>query len=267
MIVGRKRDLDLQGDDSISRLHAQLNVIDGELFLTDQGSRYGTYLNDKLQLDEKLEPKVAVKLNLNDRILFGRFDNEWTVSQMKMKTILSIIDDERKSKLDKVLKLCQVASVEDWDKGVTHLTMPPRQCTLTMKLLYALASGIPVVTSDYWVVVQQNILNNIALPKTTEHLPQLKNEYINVDSVSLQVNENRKKLFAGKSFIFTSSKQMSVFENIIKAAGGKCSRAKELVNISKLTAKGVICIRNGSDTHHSQSSQATIDKLQSKFIS
>ena len=265
MIVGRKRDLDLQGDDSISRIHAQLNVINGELYITDQGSRYGTYLNDKLQLDEKIEAKVAVKLNLNDRIRFGRFENEWSVSEMKMKTLLSIIDNERRSKLDKVLELCQVESVEDWDKDVTHLTMPPRQCTLTMKLLYALASGIPVVTSDYWVVVQQNILNNVGLPKTSEHLPQLKNEYINVDSVSLQVNEKRKKLFAGKSFIFTSSKQMSVFENIIKAAGGKCSRAKELVNISKLTAKGVICIRNGSESHHSQSSQATINKLQSRF--
>lgn len=184
---------------------------------------------------------------------------------MKMKTVFSIIDNERKVKLNKVLELCQVETVEDWDKDVTHLTMPPRQCTLTIKLLYALAMGIPVVTSDYWVVVQQNILSNVALPKTSEHFPQLKNEYINVDTVSLQVNGDRKKLFAGKSFVFTSSKQMSVFENIIKAAGGKCSRAKELVNVSKLTSKNVICIRNGSESQHSQNSQAAIDKLQSKF--
>lgn len=265
MIVGRKKDLDLQGDDSISRVHAQLNVNDGELFMSDQGSRYGTYLNDKLHQDEKLEANVSIKLNLNDRIRFGRFDNEWSVSEVKMKTLLSIIDDKRKCKLDKVLKLCHVSTVEEWDEDVTHLTMPPRQCTLTIKLLYALARGIPVVTSDYWVIVQQCIQNNVGFPKTSEYLPKLKNEYINVDSVSLKINEDRKKLFTGKSFVFTSSKQMSVFENIIKAAGGKCSRAKEIANASKLTAKGVICIRNGSESHHSQSSQVAIDKLQSKF--
>lgn len=54
-------------DDTVSRLHARIEVLDKTVLLTDLGSTNGTYVND-----EKIEQHLPYKLRINDNIRFSR---------------------------------------------------------------------------------------------------------------------------------------------------------------------------------------------------
>lgn len=54
-------------DDTVSRFHAKIEVLDKTVLLTDLGSTNGTYVNDK-----KIEEHLPYKLRINDNVRFSR---------------------------------------------------------------------------------------------------------------------------------------------------------------------------------------------------
>ena len=54
-------------DDTISRFHAKIEVLDNEVLLTDLGSTNGSYINDK-----RIEEHLPYKLRVNDNVMFSR---------------------------------------------------------------------------------------------------------------------------------------------------------------------------------------------------
>jgi sigma-B regulation protein RsbU (phosphoserine phosphatase) len=70
--IGRKADKDLViADPRVSRDHAQIVLEDGKLFLVDQGSKHGTFINGERIDRQLIEP--------NDRLEFGARDSGYVI--------------------------------------------------------------------------------------------------------------------------------------------------------------------------------------------
>ncbi|MCA9914984.1 MAG: FHA domain-containing protein [Anaerolineae bacterium] len=52
---------------TVSRIHAQIHMENGKVYLTDLGSTNGTFLNDK-----RVEPHHAVQLHSGDDLMLGK---------------------------------------------------------------------------------------------------------------------------------------------------------------------------------------------------
>lgn len=262
-------DFELTGDESISRKHAFFTLTDDGLTLEDgvkngvkkENSKYGTFLNDNGTKSGKLELQPVV-LKDGDTIRFGMFANEWVVHQLEQKTAFSSVDTEMKSKVVKILDALKVQHTETFDGSCTHLTMPA-QSNVTIKLLQALSSCVPVVTTKFWVELQKSIANDQPLPKCSEYEPKVSEQcFVTPDTISLTMRVERKKLFAGKTFIFVSGSKLKEYQEIIKNAGGKCSSLSQ----TKLPTRdycvpNTIMVRDGSDTSTQTQKEAAITKL------
>lgn len=107
--IGRKgTQIELENDASLSRIHAYF-TLDGEILkVQDAKSKYGTFLNGKKTDADKLLPEVEVELKDGDTVLFGKYDNEWTVHKLVYKTAISMLDKEKRDKLEKILAALKV---------------------------------------------------------------------------------------------------------------------------------------------------------------
>lgn len=264
--VGRSgTDLIIGNDQSISRIHSRLIVKDDELRVTDNKSKYGTFLNGQISDSDKISEQGVIVAD-GDRILFGKFDSEWTVHHVNFATATSMLAPDKKQKLTAFLNAIQLKVQDDLDDTCTHLTMP-NKTEVSHKLLQALASCIPVVTPNFWVTMQSRIKENAVLPKPVHFAPRLKEEtLISTKSISLSVNENRKKLFANKTFVFFTTKQNAVYENIIRKAGGSCvAISKNPMTKGQLCGKNVIVVQVREQEPQSQNYSQTLTNVTGEY--
>jgi hypothetical protein len=83
----------------------------------------------------------------------------------------------------------------------------------------ALASGKPIVTPQYWDNYITALSTKQPCPDCKDYMPPLAETTLNMNEVSFGVNENRKKLFTGKHFVFSSSHQYNSYSCMVTAAG------------------------------------------------
>jgi nibrin len=260
--IGRKgSEIELENDQSLSRVHAYF-ILDGDVLkVQDAKSKYGTFLNRKRNDKDKLDPELQIVLKDGDSVLFGKFNNEWTVHELKFSTAISMLDQEKRDKLVKILKELKIPVANEFNATCTHLTMP-MQTSVSHKLLQALTMCKPIVNPKFWVAFQEAYTNNQPLPKYIDFLPKVREEaFITPDSVSLALNEKRRTIFNGKTFIFMSNAQLETFEGIVSTAGGKCvtvSRAK--VTMTQCCAKHSVVIQCKDDATQSMN-DGTIGKI------
>jgi pSer/pThr/pTyr-binding forkhead associated (FHA) protein len=92
IIVGRphpegRPDIDLVSDPTVSRRHARLYQRDGNWWIEDTGSRYGTFVNGvKLEYRRQLRP--------NDAIRIGETTLRLGVEEEEMPTVKGVVEDE-----------------------------------------------------------------------------------------------------------------------------------------------------------------------------
>lgn len=262
--IGRKgTDIELNGDDSLSRTHAHFILTGDSLDVQDAKSKYGTFLKNIDLKEEKLGDKPRT-LKDGDCIRFGIFENEWIVHKLIQKTCISMLEPQKKEKLSDVLKSFGVQVSEKLDETCTHLTMP-LNTDVSNKLLQALALCIPIVTPKFWVIFQESVVNNKPLPKYVDYMPKVKEEnYVTPGTVTLAMNEQRKKLFAGKNFVFTSGSQMKLYQEVIQYAGGKViSLSQAKMTPKQLCAKNVIVVK-AKETESQSQNQNVFNKINSK---
>ncbi|HET9393526.1 MAG TPA: FHA domain-containing protein [Candidatus Rubrimentiphilum sp.] len=80
-VIGRSSDADVAlGDPEVSRRHATLQAARGVLYLTDLGSRNGTYLNGKKLGGEGIEVKIGDHIDVgNTRLDIAEIEGlPWT---------------------------------------------------------------------------------------------------------------------------------------------------------------------------------------------
>ncbi|KAK2586785.1 hypothetical protein KPH14_011811 [Odynerus spinipes] len=225
--IGRKKsDILLQHDTSISRLHASIvvrphkDVMIGEptslCILKDEGSKYGTYISK----NETFE-KVTNDINLKDQdvIRIGLYKEIFTVTYIPIITMVSALQDNEKDKLLEIMNVIDGIITTDWNKYCTHLTVVKPK--LTQKVAISLAAGIPIVSIDYWHAVKCIIEKGDPLPKTDNFIPEMSEQYISKEIISLSQNCKRKTLFTNLTFNFFSLNQYEMYRTMIKLAGGK----------------------------------------------
>lgn len=261
--IGRKgSEIELENDASLSRIHAHF-ILDGDVLkVQDAKSKYGTFINDKKADCDKLKPEQEIVLEDGDTVLFGKFNNEWTVHKLVFKTAVSMLDREKREKLDKILKALKIPIANQLDESCTHLTMS-LQTGVSPKLLQTLTMCIPVVNTKFWVAFQDSYNNNKPLPKCIDYVPKVNEvSIISFDTISLAMNDKRRTVFNGKTFIFMSSAQLDNFEPIIRNGGGKCvSMSKAKVTMVQCCAKNSIVVQR-KDSATQSINDETVGKIQ-----
>lgn len=217
-------------DASISRKHATLSVSDDNLFLKDLGSRYGTCkVTSSSEIVEKIEENSTIKLSNNDVIRFGKMGCEWQVHEVSYVTCTSTLKGENLQNLKLCLGKLGAQLKNEWDEMCTYLTMPA--ITLTIKVVLALAQGSHIVTTEYWNKCLEAVNKQSKLPDPTNYMPQVIESTLNKESVSFLPNDRRTKLFAGKTVVFFSRRQLEMYKTVLT----KCSATPLLLSETKLT--------------------------------
>lgn len=88
-------------------------------------------------------------------------------------------------------------------------------------MLLCLASAKSIVPIKYFIDLYEALLpdSTTELPFCTDYVPNLIETLLNPSSVSMDVNNDRKTLFSGKTFVCSSMDQYNRISKIIKIAG------------------------------------------------
>ncbi|KAL1374785.1 hypothetical protein pipiens_001642 [Culex pipiens pipiens] len=252
--------LNIANDKSISRNHAFLFPESSDtLKLVDAGSRYGTFLNHAIESNRDEIPKdVPVRLRKGDRVRFGMCDSLWQVDRVEFRCITSTISVT--VGLERTLRKLGGTLENAFQQGKTGFLVMTT-ITTTPKLLMSLIGQIPVVTPEYFEACLRAVVGGKVLPDPEEFIPEFTEAYVRREGISFGKTPAREKLFVGLTFIFIKPQHMTVYEGIVKMAGGKCVCAtKHKISKSFFTQDKVVVIQVTTDTL-SQGTSQSIDGL------
>jgi hypothetical protein len=102
----------------------------------------------------------------------------------------------------------------EWDALLVH----SKDISL-LQVVCALANGRAIVTPQYWDDYITSLSTEKPVPDCKDYIPPLVETTLNMNEVSFDVNDNRKKLFAGKHFVFSSLDQYNANSCMVTAAG------------------------------------------------
>ncbi|XP_055911396.1 nibrin [Eupeodes corollae] len=240
-------DIVLTDDTSISRSHALFQVSNKSLKLEDKGSKYGTYHNEHIENKQKIPKGNLIELKEGDRILFGALKNEWVISKNNINTMVSSLNAKDLVEIKNQLDILGGNIISKWESKCTHLTMP--EITITIKVLHALIEKIPIVSCSFWKDYHTNIQDKKEPPNPSNYLPKRSIQLSSaIQDGHMGFNENRKTLFAGKTFVFMSKKHLEMYAPIVTKAGGQCKDLKNNVSKSFLLKSNTIVIQYVAST-------------------
>lgn len=229
-IVGRKDStLLISNDPSVSRKHAVLSVRHPEenigfpsrkssLFMRDEGSKYGTFKNGVRLTNEE-------QLSEDDIIKFGQFESEFRIYYEPLIVTTSCLDIVSKNKLKKVIQKLGGHLVSEWQPACTHLVMS--LVKVTIKALCCLVSLKSIVLPEYFEELYEKLKSSASTIPASRFIPPIGESLIDKDSVSFDVNLQRKNLFKNKTFFFLDDKQFKKLHLGIMMGGGKASMLSE----------------------------------------
>ncbi|XP_037037412.1 nibrin-like isoform X1 [Bradysia coprophila] len=266
--VGRNKTCDIVGEQtqsSLGRFHATLHPYEDRVEIIDTESKYGTYINEQINSNVRIDPKVPVLLKDGDTIRFGFIDFTWKLEKVDIVVLTSTLNEREKNNLKRDITTLGGQFVDQWSDTCTHLVV--KSLTLTVKVLQGLCHAIPIVKPDYFRAMLSSIRSNGTMPKVEMFQPAIV-ERVGGNTWSMEANIDRKRLFVGKTFVFMNSRQMETFKGIIECAMGKCSsldtkkwQRRSLVN------PGVIVISDSSGSTQSQVAVQTANELNDFLIS
>lgn len=220
-VVGRDKNNDIcLTDKSISRVHAMLYPVQDCVKLEDEKSSVGTFINGS-HTDVPRVPKDEHSfLKHDDVVWFGGHGNKWRLRKVDISVITTKLDPRDSIELKSLLRVLNGNQVvSEWSNSVTHLVTP--KITFTPKFLLALVNCVPVVNLQYFRDAEAIVKKTFALPDVKKYIPAVADEC--PEEYDFSVNEGRKEIFNGLSFIFLDENKLKLFQKIVKSAGGTVS--------------------------------------------
>ncbi|RZF32424.1 hypothetical protein LSTR_LSTR001888 [Laodelphax striatellus] len=259
--VGRKNgSLTLSDDQSISRLHAKFHLVsdapnsDAGIILIDQGSKYGTYVNEGIGENRKINANENTVLKHSDSIRFGLQWHKYTVIYMPLLVVVSSLSKENTAIVESVLKELNGELSKSWSPNCTHFVMSA--VTVSVKTVCALATAKHIVTPEFFQVLKDAVNSGSSeLPDPKDFIPESAETVLNSSVVSFAPNPERSTLFDSLTFVATTPRQMSRLKNMILSAGGRVVLFSEC-NLSKkdMCCRNVLLMQNSSSSSDSQMS-------------
>ncbi|XP_077431441.1 nibrin isoform X2 [Vanacampus margaritifer] len=219
-VVGRKNcDILLPSDQSISRAHAHFIVTDQTLTLRDT-SKYGTVVNG-----QPLAQNAPVSLKSGDSVTFGVFQSKFSVDHQKPVVCSSLLDNDGKVALSEALQQLGGKLVSSWTQDCTHLVMP--SVKVTIKTISALLCCRLIVKPEFFSELSKAAQQKLLPPKAERFIPDIDEPSLKKEKVNLEPDLKRKRLFAGTTFIFLTSKQIKRLSAPVIFGGGTSQLLEE----------------------------------------
>ncbi|KAM3873321.1 nibrin [Diretmus argenteus] len=219
-VVGRKScDIILTNDQSISRAHAHFTATDQTLTLKDS-SKYGTFVNN-----QRLSENEPLNLKSGDCVTFGVFQNKFSVDCQNVVVSSSCLDNDGKASLSRALQPLGGKLVNTWSQDCTHLVMP--SVKVTIKTISALLCCRPIVKQEFFTELSKALQQKLPHPKAENFLPEIDEPSLDNEDVDLGAIPRRKTLFAGKTFLFLSTKQLKRLSTAVNFGGGRSQLLEE----------------------------------------
>ncbi|KAK8741401.1 hypothetical protein OTU49_002202 [Cherax quadricarinatus] len=236
LVTRREGHILLQGDVSISRQHAAIFITHSienlkniqvlpKVELTDLGAKYGTYMNEGIESQQKLLLNSKTELNNGDQLKFGMLTNLWRLVYRPLIVTTSTLQLASRDVLTDALLKLGGHLVDEWSNACLYLVMT--NITFTVKVVCALAAGRYIVTPEFFTKLLDAVINKTSHPNPAEYNPPLKEMTINSGKVSFVPDERRKTLFSGCTFLFSSEKQLKRMAQAIALAGGSAEKLNE----------------------------------------
>ncbi|RZC34047.1 nibrin, partial [Asbolus verrucosus] len=137
------------------------------------------------------------------------------IEKVAIVTTSSGLSNGQKNKVQNNLHLLGGTLLSTWDSTCTYLTI--QEIILTMKVLLALIDDRPIVKLEYWDKLVENVKAKLPPPNIEDFRPPIAETL--VDPSSLVVKPERKVLFAGKIFVFPTSKIKSKMDELVDKTG------------------------------------------------
>ncbi|XP_071519144.1 uncharacterized protein nbs [Panulirus ornatus] len=215
LIVSRREGhILLQGDNSISRQHAAIFInhspanlknvqAQPQVMLTELRAKYGTFLNDGIQNDKKIQENSRVELKNGDVVRFGMLTNTWRLVYRPLVVTTSTLQPDKKIVLTDTLLKLGGHLVGEWNAACSYLVM--NSITLTIKVVCALAGGRHIVTPEFFTKLLDAVMNKTPHPNADEFQPPLQ---VNSAFMNVQI-QNYLQGFLKKPTRCTYSKTMA----------------------------------------------------------
>ena len=177
---------------------------------------YNYSQEDRLSKDTKKELKIG------EKVRFGLTNSLFILEKSKLIICTSGLSaSENNLVKSAVEKLSQehVNFVGKWTPDVTHLVL--KEGKLTIKVANALSKVIPIVTIAFILDFVKCSNTKQLLPDPNEYVPNLNaDQFIITPGYSLVPNIERKNVFIGKTFTFSTMGEMVKFKDAIAYAKG-----------------------------------------------
>ncbi|KAI8148727.1 hypothetical protein BJV82DRAFT_652997 [Fennellomyces sp. T-0311] len=220
--IGRKGTSVVFQDKSVSRSHAEINVgkqtsrnafeanFRPEVKLTDNNSKYGTFLNAQPVTTE-------LNLNENDVIKFGSLNSALRLVWEPVVICMPSMASRDKSAVAKLATQLGVILAKEWDSKCTHLYM--KKIEIKAKFFLCLISARHVISLEWLetAVAQDDV--SFQLPIESDYLPQIPND-VSLRKEDCEPNSARSTLFTGLDFWIFDKEQFDRYAPIIQAAKG-----------------------------------------------
>ncbi|XP_032679000.1 nibrin [Odontomachus brunneus] len=259
--------IQIKNDSTISRLHAVVSIepceeseLQYKCVICDV-SKYGTYI---LRNEEKkrLPKDEKFVLKPDDKVQFGLKHSIFIVTYHSFVVVTSSLNKEEAAKLKSIMTNLGGTLSDSWNVSCTHLTVP-KQFLFTTKLACALASAKTIVTIAYWEAVMEAVEKTKELPKISDFLPTVNENWLQASSKLFLPKEERKTLFCGLFFVHFCAKQYASYNCIIYAAGGRSCiyPTKKPLTPRDLMAKNAVIIQQPAN----DSSQFTVQTIATDY--
>lgn len=190
---------------------------------------------------------------MGDTIAFGICQNHWVVAKSTLNTVTTSFTLADKKALKTLLEQINVKMQDAFNSSTTHLTIDV--LSVTVKVLYAIMEKTPIVSTKFWLQFYENLKHCKICPDANDFKPRIDNEFLK----AIDYDMDRKKIFAGKIFIFINKAQKENYAKLIELGGGKAKELTKSMSKSVLIRDSVICVNYNLSSQSQTCSQSTDD--------